>query len=1181
MPRSADPLASILRFGVELGLEFTPGAMSDVLGGKTPGDHIGPASGEERSSDAGRRESHPDLSAQDGARAEESKEPEPEPGPDAEQGPKQKQDQEQEGGEGRSQSNQKTDGETSSVVTQSSQNAAPEIRIPRGRGRPPRNANRTDIGPSGLVSITSIWADDDKPKGKRGRPRLRPLEPEKTEPEPAPNKPLKVKRPKGPKDILHDIIHRLYKRDKQQIFAEPVNAEFVPDYYQVIKNPMDFSTMRKKVSQDEYKDFDSFADDIKLIITNCYTYNKIGTMVYRMGLILEETWDKSLEGSRTRYEQSIKNIEEYEEKKRAGEIISDSEAESRPAWNQTPTSPTMESPNPSNQRSMITRRMEARLSGSQSPWVAKGPGIGATGVHEKDQGPGTDFMSRRALGGHPFGGTMMHRAGESGRNPYSAVVHAQGHQNAKSKGPTLADVCRGGVASIKENLERLKVDRFEPFSSLIRQLATQPCIRTPTVDDWYVFDKQLSEIQYRSSVRRFIGEDSIQALKKIMDIETALLEIDPHPCISKIPLSDVRLFGIDTDDFAAFNQNLSADGSFLLGVGENHVKVALTLQDEVPSLNLSAIRELLSKYSQIPPPASSQAKPVQGPFPNSSGPPGVGSGHVSFNKPQLAHAQTGESKQPELHHQRPAMANLESKSQDHKSLLYNRFGGQGEMLAGGVGVGGGGGGSAETPGSHVPHSQGRIAYNHVYSVGSGSMGGSYYESCTPSKIQKFDPPHYPPHTFPSSHSALPPHTPNSVSHMQPVGGAHSASFSQPGIQTQTPISGSGGQGGVSGGPVGFGQTHGLGVKHGGRVYAQGHGHHMQSGAVTTNSAGSNHIAPSGAASNAGSDVGASSSTSSSAVNGSHLSAGFNSTSNAATTNASAVTNVAPVATSPAASMNDSMTASTTPNAQYLNSNEIRRLPENLNYGQNVMGGSHPVHRQGHPNLSRTQSGNPNNHYLNMNTCQGGPGMLTGISQQRMDHTAVGQQKTTAGGYIPNEYMSRGADSGINVGAGSGNSGSNNGNIDNRYGMYQNHVKKQDLYIEMNREDRPRIDKNMYMVEGVGAGVGGISNANMMSHQQMLQTQSSQSSVQPPKYHNYHHPAQSQAPMHKQAAPHTGVGGNKFYPKYNSSHVSSNNSIHLHNMSGPGIQNPVNNVSSGNSQFPQDGGIHPFMQKKSN
>ncbi|KAK9171365.1 Bromodomain protein [Cryptosporidium meleagridis] len=1254
----------------------------------------------------------------------------------------QEQDQDQEGAasersEGKTYS-QKTDGDASSVVTQTSQNAVPEIRIPRGRGRPPRNANRADIGPSGLVSITSIWADDDKPKGKRGRPRLRPLEPEeKVEPEAAPNKPLKVKRPKGPKDIMHEIIHRLYKRDKQQIFAEPVNAEFVPDYYQVIKNPMDFSTMRKKVSQDEYKDFDSFVDDIKLIISNCYTYNKIGTMVYRMGLILEETWDKSLEGSRARYEQSIKNVEEYEEKKKAGEIISDSEPESQPIWNNTPTSPTMESPNPSNQRSMVTRRMEARLSGSHSPWVSKGSGgpgaIGGSGTGpgipgERDLSTGSDFMSRRALGGHPFGGAMAYRGGELGRHPpYPGGIPGQGHQNTKPKGPTLADICKGGVTSIKENLEKLKIDRFEPFSSLIKQLATQPCIKTPTVDDWYVFDKQLSEIQYRNSVKRFIGDDSIQALKKIMDIETALLEIDPHPAISKLPLSDTRLLGIDTDDFAPFNQNLSVDGSFLLGVGDNHIKVALTLQDEVPCLDLTPLKELVTKYTQHPLSTQSNggiASVAQGHFPNSSGVSvngvsagagsglggGTGSGITQIGFPKsslgggtnqggihapLSHLQTSETKHELPLSQRPAKTGTEIKGQDLKSMHYNGFGGhRGEVLSG----------TAETSGvSNVPlsqlgqaHAHGRIAYKHGYppSLGSGPGSGtgsmptsmplsgtpgkpgvpgtsgvvnsnSYYEVCPPAKVQKFEQSNYPAHggashAFPPSHSVVPPHSVHTVHPTQP------SALPKQGVQAIAPLSG----GNKPGIPLNYNQVHGRGMQHGSQMNAQGHGpgtgighlngHRIQSTNLVANPTNSNNVSPVsvGNSTNQNMRVSASSPTATTSTSNTHLNVNLNMASNAAaaTTNASVSANsistaqtapinstaniastntvnntvntpslgnfvpssvvpgsavttssinggskmnhIGNVPTSAAEAPTNSSSISPTANVsniQYLNSNDVRRISDKLNYSQNMMGSQ--VHHQGHL-VNRSQVSNSGSHYLQMNAGSGnhigagsgGAAMVTSTNQ-RIDHTIngnIGQQKVITSGYIQNnEYMPRGADP--NVGGGTNGSTSNNnnnsGNSGNMYGLYQHNAKKSEIPIDI-REERTRLDQNMYMVEGLG-----MNGMNMRPRQQVLQMQSHQSSVKPPHYH-HQYPPQSQIPVHKSQINNGNVsnanGSNNFYQKYNNNTTNSNSNIQYHNRNIspmgqtssniPNIANPINNLTSGGSQYPQDG-INHLGQKK--
>jgi len=56
-------------------------------------------------------------------------------------------------------------------------------------------------------------------------------------------------------------------------FLLPVNKAEVTDYYDVIKTPMDFSTMERKLERDAYPDFDSFVSDAQLVFTNCRTYN--------------------------------------------------------------------------------------------------------------------------------------------------------------------------------------------------------------------------------------------------------------------------------------------------------------------------------------------------------------------------------------------------------------------------------------------------------------------------------------------------------------------------------------------------------------------------------------------------------------------------------------------------------------------------------------------------------------------------------------------------------------------------------------------------------------------------------------------------------------------------------------------------------------------------------------------
>eukprot|EP00467_Chlorarachnion_reptans_P011673 CAMPEP_0114501032 /NCGR_PEP_ID=MMETSP0109-20121206/8279_1 /TAXON_ID=29199 /ORGANISM="Chlorarachnion reptans, Strain CCCM449" /LENGTH=702 /DNA_ID=CAMNT_0001678729 /DNA_START=187 /DNA_END=2295 /DNA_ORIENTATION=+ len=83
------------------------------------------------------------------------------------------------------------------------------------------------------------------------------------------------------KQILLDAVRELEKRDRNKIFHEPVDKEEVPAYYEIIKNPMDFSTMRKKLSEGKYRSWSDFEHDFKLIVDNCTTFNPQGTIWYR------------------------------------------------------------------------------------------------------------------------------------------------------------------------------------------------------------------------------------------------------------------------------------------------------------------------------------------------------------------------------------------------------------------------------------------------------------------------------------------------------------------------------------------------------------------------------------------------------------------------------------------------------------------------------------------------------------------------------------------------------------------------------------------------------------------------------------------------------------------------------------------------------------------------------------
>ena len=54
-----------------------------------------------------------------------------------------------------------------------------------------------------------------------------------------------------------------------------------PDYLTVVKEPMDFARMRKRLDNGEYPSFDALSKDFLLICSNCMLYNPPESVFYR------------------------------------------------------------------------------------------------------------------------------------------------------------------------------------------------------------------------------------------------------------------------------------------------------------------------------------------------------------------------------------------------------------------------------------------------------------------------------------------------------------------------------------------------------------------------------------------------------------------------------------------------------------------------------------------------------------------------------------------------------------------------------------------------------------------------------------------------------------------------------------------------------------------------------------
>ena len=79
------------------------------------------------------------------------------------------------------------------------------------------------------------------------------------------------------------ILEKLCDAEDSLAFREPVDPVLlgIPDYFDVIKHPIDLSTIRNKLNTGQYPDPWCFVDDVWLMFDNAWLYNKKSSRVYK------------------------------------------------------------------------------------------------------------------------------------------------------------------------------------------------------------------------------------------------------------------------------------------------------------------------------------------------------------------------------------------------------------------------------------------------------------------------------------------------------------------------------------------------------------------------------------------------------------------------------------------------------------------------------------------------------------------------------------------------------------------------------------------------------------------------------------------------------------------------------------------------------------------------------------
>lgn len=87
---------------------------------------------------------------------------------------------------------------------------------------------------------------------------------------------------------LKRVYQHVKANDLSWPFQEPVNRKEVPDYYDVIKEPIDLQIIQKRIDKQFYRAKEIFIADFQRMFDNCRLYNKETTEYYQIANRLEQ-----------------------------------------------------------------------------------------------------------------------------------------------------------------------------------------------------------------------------------------------------------------------------------------------------------------------------------------------------------------------------------------------------------------------------------------------------------------------------------------------------------------------------------------------------------------------------------------------------------------------------------------------------------------------------------------------------------------------------------------------------------------------------------------------------------------------------------------------------------------------------------------------------------------------------
>lgn len=108
----------------------------------------------------------------------------------------------------------------------------------------------------------------------------------------------KIFKPEELRQALMPTLEALYRQDPESLpFRQPVDPTLlgIPDYFDIVKNPIDLSTIKRKLDTGQYQEPWQYVDDIWLMFNNAWLYNRKTSRVYKYCSKLAEVFEQEVD----------------------------------------------------------------------------------------------------------------------------------------------------------------------------------------------------------------------------------------------------------------------------------------------------------------------------------------------------------------------------------------------------------------------------------------------------------------------------------------------------------------------------------------------------------------------------------------------------------------------------------------------------------------------------------------------------------------------------------------------------------------------------------------------------------------------------------------------------------------------------------------------------------------------